>query len=45
MVSTGFGRHQVTSSDVHVTDLTAAARGALSYSPARAPFSTSAARR
>ncbi|KPK05899.1 MAG: hypothetical protein AMS20_05540 [Gemmatimonas sp. SG8_28] len=28
VVATGFGRHQVTSADVHVTDLTAAARGA-----------------
>lgn len=27
LVSTGFGRHQVTFSDAHVTDLTAAARG------------------
>jgi predicted CoA-substrate-specific enzyme activase len=28
LVSTGFGRHQVTDGDAHVTDLTAAARGA-----------------
>jgi predicted CoA-substrate-specific enzyme activase len=28
VVATGFGRHQVTTADVHVTDLTAAARGA-----------------
>ncbi len=28
VVATGFGRHQTTLSDVHVTDLTAAARGA-----------------
>ncbi|MDH3272240.1 MAG: acyl-CoA dehydratase activase [Gemmatimonadota bacterium] len=28
VVTTGFGRHQVTDADAHVTDLTAAARGA-----------------
>lgn len=28
VVSTGFGRHQATFADIHVTDLTAAARGA-----------------
>ncbi len=28
IVATGFGRHQVTFADVHVTDITAAARGA-----------------
>jgi len=32
-VATGFGRHQVTSSDVQVTDLTAAARGATHLFP------------
>ena len=28
LVTTGFGRHQVDEADTHVTDLTAAARGA-----------------
>jgi predicted CoA-substrate-specific enzyme activase len=32
-VATGFGRHQVTTSDVQVTDLTAAARGATHLFP------------
>jgi len=32
-IATGFGRHQVTGSDVHVTDLTAAARGAAHLFP------------
>lgn len=32
-VSTGFGRHQVATSDVHVTDLTAAGRGAAHLFP------------
>lgn len=33
VVATGFGRHQVGFRDVHVTDLTAAARGASFYFP------------
>ena len=33
MVATGFGRHQATVSDVQVTDLTAAARGAAFFFP------------
>ena len=32
-VATGFGRHQVAGSDVQVTDLTAAARGAAHFFP------------
>jgi len=34
VVATGYGRHQVAFRDVHVTDLTAAARGTLRYFPA-----------
>jgi predicted CoA-substrate-specific enzyme activase len=33
IISTGFGRHQVDISDAHVTDLTAAARGATGFFP------------
>lgn len=33
VVATGFGRHQTASCDVHVTDLTAAARGATLFFP------------
>jgi predicted CoA-substrate-specific enzyme activase len=33
VVATGFGRHQVLFKDVHVTDLTAGARGAVYYFP------------
>ncbi len=33
VVATGFGRHQVPFSDVHVTDLTASARGAAFFFP------------
>jgi predicted CoA-substrate-specific enzyme activase len=33
LVTTGFGRHQVAEADTHVTDLTAAARGATLFFP------------
>ncbi len=33
VIATGFGRHQVRFKDVHVTDLTAGARGAVYYFP------------
>jgi predicted CoA-substrate-specific enzyme activase len=33
IVATGFGRHQVEFRDIHVTDLTAAARGAIFFFP------------
>ena len=33
VVATGFGRHQATFADLHVTDLTAAARGAARFFP------------
>lgn len=33
IVATGFGRHQVSFSDIHVTDLTASARGSTFYFP------------
>ena len=33
VVATGYGRHQVDARDVHVTELTAAARGALELFP------------
>lgn len=36
MVTTGFGRHQVAEADAHVTDLTAAARGACLLYPGTA---------
>jgi predicted CoA-substrate-specific enzyme activase len=36
LVTTGFGRHQVADADTHVTDLTAAARGATLFFPGTA---------